>query len=72
MPCWNSSRPKSRLSNELVPDGEYLTNGIVETNPFEVITNMEGKVASALDSIEVAGTEVEQAGPQCEFAAGDE
>ncbi|MHB8973829.1 MAG: MlaD family protein [Pirellulaceae bacterium] len=45
-------------SNELIPDGEYLTNGIVEANPFEVITNMEGEVKSALDSIEGAGTEV--------------
>lgn len=46
------------VSNELIPDGEYLTNGEVETNPFEVIAKMEDRVGSALKSIEGAGTEV--------------
>ena len=61
MRCWNSFRPpKPTPTNELIPDGEYLTNGVVETNPFEVITGMEGDIKSALDSIKVAGTEVSQ------------
>ncbi len=47
-------------ADELIPDGEYLTNGVVETNPLEVITGMEGDIKSALDSIKVAGTEVSQ------------
>ncbi|MHB0956410.1 MAG: MlaD family protein [Pirellulaceae bacterium] len=53
-----SGRPDA--SNELIPDGEYLTNGVVATNPMEVITNMEGDMKLALDSINVAGKEVSQ------------
>ena len=44
--------------SQLISDGEYLTNGVVETNPFEIIANMEGEMKSALDSIEAAGNEV--------------
>ncbi|MCU0959045.1 MAG: MlaD family protein [Pirellulaceae bacterium] len=47
-----------QLSREAIPDGTSLTNGIVETNPFELIVNMEGEVRSALDAVKQAGTEV--------------
>jgi phospholipid/cholesterol/gamma-HCH transport system substrate-binding protein len=45
-------------SDEIVPDGAYIKQGEVEPNPFEVITNMEGQMRSALDSIKVAGDEI--------------
>jgi phospholipid/cholesterol/gamma-HCH transport system substrate-binding protein len=46
------------LSNEIVPDEAYFTNGGVETNPFEIITDMEGEIRSALDSVKTAGDEI--------------
>ncbi len=48
----------ANLSNEVVPDDTYFTNGEVEANPFGIITNMEGEIRSALDSIKTAGDEV--------------
>ncbi|NLX53967.1 MAG: MCE family protein [Planctomycetaceae bacterium] len=46
------------LSDEFLPDEVYLTNGTVETNPFEIITNMEGEIKAALDSVKTAGDEI--------------
>ncbi len=51
-----SSNPA--LGTNILTDGEYLTNGTVETNPFQALANMQGEIASALDSIEGAGNEV--------------
>lgn len=47
-----------QLSREVMPDGTSLTNGSVETNPFELIVDMEGEVRGALDAVKQAGTEV--------------
>ncbi len=46
------------LRNNVLTDGEYLSNGTVETNPFQVLANMQDEIASALTSIEGAGNEV--------------
>jgi len=46
------------LSDEIIPEGAYVKQGVVETSPFEVITNMEGQMRSALDSVKVAGDEI--------------
>jgi len=48
----------SGLSTEYLSDEEYLTNGVVETSPFEVLANLEGKINSAISSIENAGDQV--------------
>jgi len=48
----------SGLSTEFLSDEEYLTNGVVETSPFEVLANLEGKINSAINSIENAGDQV--------------
>lgn len=45
------------LGTDLIRD-EYLTNGIVEANPFDVLAQMEGDMKSTLDAIRGAGTEV--------------
>lgn len=50
--------PNTALSNEYLSDQEYLTNGVVETDPFEVLASLEGKINSALSSIENAGDQV--------------
>ncbi len=46
------------LGTDILTDGEYLTNGSLESNPFQVLANMQGEIASALESIEGAGNEV--------------
>ena len=46
------------LSDEVIPEGAYVKQGVVDTNPFEVITNMEGQIKLALDSIKVAGDDI--------------
>ena len=45
------------LGTDLIRD-EYLTNGVVETSPFEVLAQMEGDMRSTLDAIRGAGLEV--------------
>lgn len=49
--------PKA-TSKELIPDGSYLTNGRVESDPFEIIADLQGQLQPALRSIETAGNEV--------------
>ncbi len=46
------------LGTNILTDGEYLTNGTVESNPFQVLANMQDEIASTLNSIEGAGNEV--------------
>jgi phospholipid/cholesterol/gamma-HCH transport system substrate-binding protein len=45
------------LGTDLIRD-EYLTSGVVETSPFEVLAQMEGDIKSTLDAIRGAGLEV--------------
>lgn len=47
-----------RLSEEVTGDGDFLTEGIVASNPLRVFVNLEGNMVSALESIEGAGSEV--------------
>jgi phospholipid/cholesterol/gamma-HCH transport system substrate-binding protein len=46
------------LSEEWIQNDEYMTNGVVETNPFQALSDMQGEIALALNSIEGAGREV--------------
>jgi phospholipid/cholesterol/gamma-HCH transport system substrate-binding protein len=51
--------PAPKITNkELIPDGEYLTNGRVESDPFEIIADLQDQLQPALRSIETAGNEV--------------
>jgi phospholipid/cholesterol/gamma-HCH transport system substrate-binding protein len=44
-------------SDDLIKDGDYIT-GIVAPSPVQVITNLEGNMAVAIDSLSNAGQEV--------------
>ena len=48
------------LSNKLIADGDFMANGVVASSPFEVLANLEGKISTAIGSIETAGDEVTQ------------
>ncbi len=43
--------------NDIIQPGDYIT-GIVAPSPVEVITNLEGNLASAVDTLNNAGNEV--------------
>lgn len=46
---------KSRM--EMV-DGDFMSQGIVASNPLQVLVNLEGTISGAFDSLEGAGNEV--------------
>ena len=54
VPC---AKPTSK---ELIPDGEYLSNGKVANNPFEMMADLQAEMRPALTSLATAGTEVSQ------------
>ena len=41
-------------------DEEYISEGVVASNPLRVLVNLEGKMTAALTSVETAGEEVAQ------------
>lgn len=45
---------QAEAQNDLLKEGDFLPNGVVANDPFEVIVNLEGKMADALTSIEEA------------------
>ena len=50
-----SARP---LTDEVVQHGDYLADGVVATDPLQVLTNLEGNMQTALVSIKGAADEV--------------
>ncbi len=63
--------PNAPASTEYLSDGEYLTNGTVEANPFDVIANMEGKISAALSSVQSAGDEITVLAKNVNAVVGD-
>lgn len=49
---------EKQLATEVLSDGDFLSDGIVASNPLRVLVNLEGTIASAFTSIETAGEEV--------------
>ena len=49
---------EKQRATETLSDGDFLTDGIVASNPLRVLVNLEGTIASAFTSIETAGEEV--------------
>lgn len=58
-------------STDPLSDGDYLTNGTVATSPFEVIANLEGRMNSAIDSIQNAGDQVSLLAQNLNTVVGD-
>lgn len=54
------NRPPGEVPPGLVQDNEIIADGLVATNPVEVITNLQGDMQSAIVSIQGAATEVQQ------------
>lgn len=50
----------ANLPNDLVGDGEYMSDGVVASNPLRVLVNLEDNITAALTSVENAGGEVAQ------------
>lgn len=49
---------EKQRAREILSDGDFLSDGIVASNPLRVLVNLEGTIASAFTSIETAGEEV--------------
>jgi phospholipid/cholesterol/gamma-HCH transport system substrate-binding protein len=49
--------PANVPSQEFIQDGDLLANGVVATDPLEVLTNLEGNMQEAIVSIKVAADE---------------
>ncbi|MCO6459066.1 MAG: MCE family protein [Pirellulaceae bacterium] len=50
------------LSTELLTDGEFLANGEVSTDPFQVLVRVEQQMLTTFDSIQSAAGSIEVAG----------
>jgi len=48
------------LPHQLIGDGEYVSDGVVASNPLRVLVNLEDNITAALTSVETAGDEVAQ------------
>ena len=46
------------FANQLLKDTDFISDGVVITNPLRALVNLEGSVSSAFRSLESAGTEV--------------
>lgn len=57
-------------ANSLLADTEYMSNGVVVSNPLRALVNLEGSVSSAFRSLEGAGKEVSQLAHSVNEAVG--
>jgi phospholipid/cholesterol/gamma-HCH transport system substrate-binding protein len=53
-------------------DGDFMSEGLVASNPLEVLVNLEGTLDSAFSSVEVAGTQVSQLVGSLNSSLGDD
>lgn len=60
---WVSAKGRV-LSTEMLTDGEYLANGEVTTDPFQVLVTVEDRMLTAFDSIQSAAGAIEVAGSE--------
>lgn len=44
-------------TNEIVSHGDFLSDGVVATDPLQVLTNLEGEMRSAMTAIKTAATD---------------
>jgi phospholipid/cholesterol/gamma-HCH transport system substrate-binding protein len=49
-----------QMADQLIGDQEYMSDGVVASNPLRVLVNLEDNITAALTSIETAGDEVAQ------------
>lgn len=61
---------EERTANELLADTEYMSDGVVVSNPLRALVNLEGSVSSAFRSLEGAGKEVSQLARSVNQAVG--
>jgi len=61
---------EERLANELIADAEFMSDGVVVSNPLRALVNLEGSVSSAFRSLEGAGKEVSQLARSVNEAVG--
>lgn len=61
---------EQRTANELLADTEYMSDGVVVSNPLRALVNLEGSVSSAFRSLEGAGKEVSQLARSVNQAVG--
>jgi phospholipid/cholesterol/gamma-HCH transport system substrate-binding protein len=54
------SPEEERLAQEVLTDGDFLSDGIVAANPLRVLVNLEQNISTAFASIQNAGDEVAQ------------
>jgi phospholipid/cholesterol/gamma-HCH transport system substrate-binding protein len=66
------SREEQLASQEPMADGDFMSEGLVASNPLEVLTSLEGTLDSAFSSVEVAGTEVSQLARSLNSSMGDD
>jgi len=61
---------EERTANELLADTEYMSDGVVVSNPLRALVNLEGSVSSAFRSLEGAGKEGSQLARSVNQAVG--
>ncbi len=61
---------EKQTANELLGDGEFMSDGAVVSNPLRALVNLEGSVSSAFRSLEGAGKEVSQLAHSVNEAVG--
>lgn len=61
---------EQRTADELLKDTEYMSEGVVVSNPLRALVNLEGSVSSAFRSLEGAGQEVRQLARSVNDAVG--
>jgi phospholipid/cholesterol/gamma-HCH transport system substrate-binding protein len=62
-------RAKSRQE---LSDGDFMSQGVVASNPLEVLVNLEGKISDAFESLEGAGNDVSGLVRSFNDAVGDD
>lgn len=50
---------EQQLANELIGDGDYMTEGVVASNPMRILVNLEDDIMATLKSIQSAGDQVQ-------------
>ena len=61
---------EKQTANSLLADGEFMSEGVVVSNPLCALVNLEGSVSSAFRSLEGAGKEVSQLARSVNDAVG--
>jgi phospholipid/cholesterol/gamma-HCH transport system substrate-binding protein len=65
-------REEQQQAREPMTDGDFMSEGLVASNPLEVLVNLEGTLDSAFSSVEVAGTQVSQLVGSLNSSLGDD